>query len=139
MTTLQTMAPPIALPPSAPTAPAPAEVRRKVAKRMLPAPPVPAAVAPPSPAIQYRYDAFPGFPPRGDMQNTLHLHDQGHQAALRRHLGAPQTTVVIGEVPVAWNRDQRAGMRVPDLLVVFGVARAGVVREMDRADAGDVT
>ena len=64
------------------------------------------------------------------MQNMLHLHDQGHQAALRRHFGAPQTTVVIGEVPVAWNRDQRAGMRVPDLLVVFDVARTEVAREM---------
>lgn len=100
MTTLQTTAPPITRPPGTP------------------------------PPVKYRYAAFPEFPPRGDMQNMLHLHDQGHQAALRRHLGAPQTTVVIGEVPVAWNRDQRAGMRVPDLLVVFDVERAGVVREM---------
>ena len=130
MTIPPTTAPPTAMPPPiAPTAPSPAAALRKVAKRARLTPPAPAAVAPPPPA-QYRYDAFPGFPPRGDMQNTLHLHDQGHQAALRRHLGAPQTTVVIGEVPVAWNRDQRAGMRVPDLLVVFGVERAGVVREM---------
>ena len=64
------------------------------------------------------------------MQNTLHLHDQGHQAALRRHFGAPQTTVVIGEVPVAWNRDQREGFRVPDLLVAFDVDRAAVLMEM---------
>lgn len=118
MTTLQTMAPP-------PTTLTPA-ARPKIAKTATAAP---APVAPPPP-VQYRYAAFPGFPPRGDMQNTLHLHDQGHQAALRRHLGAPQTTVVIGEVPVAWNRDQRTGMRVPDLLVVFDVERAGVMREM---------
>lgn len=64
------------------------------------------------------------------MQNTLYLHDQGHQAALRRHFGAPQRTVVIGEVPVAWNRDQRAGFLVPDLLVVFDVDRAAVLMEM---------
>ena len=119
MTTLQITAPPPAtLPPTTTAHP-------KAAKTPLSAP-APAA----RPAVKYRYAAFPEFPSRGDMQNTLHFHDQGHQAALRRHLGAPQTTVVIGEVPVAWNRDQRVGMRVPDLLVVFDVERAGVVREM---------
>lgn len=105
----------------------------QVAPPTTPAPAAPPASAPAlaaPPARQYRYDSFPEFPPRGDMQNTLHLHDQGHQAALRRHFGAPQTTVVIGEVPVAWNRDQREGFRVPDLLVAFDVDRAAVLMEM---------
>ena len=74
---------------------------------------------------------FPEFPPRDDMQNALHLDDQGHQPALRRHLGAPQTTVVIGEVPIGWNiHTRREVIRVPDLLIAFDVDRALVVAEM---------
>ena len=74
---------------------------------------------------------FPEFPPRDDMQNALHLDDQGHQAALRRHLGAPKTTVVIGEVPIGWNiHTRREVIRVPDLLIAFNVDRALVVTEM---------
>lgn len=114
----QSTAPPQVAPATAPTHLAP----------VAPPAPAPADIAPP--ARNYRYDSFPEFPPRGDMQNTLYLHDQGHQAALRRHFGAPQRTVVIGEVPVAWNRDQRAGFFVPDLLVVFDVDRAAVLMEM---------
>lgn len=74
---------------------------------------------------------FPEFPPRDDMQNTLHLHEQGHQPALRRHLGNPDTTVVIGEVPIGWNiHTRREVIRVPDLLIAFGVDRALVIAEM---------
>ena len=74
---------------------------------------------------------FPEFPPRDDMQNALHLDDQGHQAALRRHLGTPQTTVVIGEVPIGWNiHTRREVIRVPDLLIAFDVNRDLVVAEM---------
>ena len=74
---------------------------------------------------------FPEFPPRDDMQNALHLDDQGHQPALRRHLGTPQTTVVIGEVPIGWNiHTRREVIRVPDLLIAFGVDRDLVVAEM---------
>ena len=74
---------------------------------------------------------FPEFPPRDDMQNTLHLHDQGHQSALGRHLGNPDRTVVIGEVPIGWNiHTRREVIRVPDLLVALDVDRALVVAEM---------
>ena len=74
---------------------------------------------------------FPEFPPRDDMQNALHLSDQGHQPALRRHLGAPQSTVVIGEVPIGWNiHTRREVIRVPDLLIAFDVDRDLVVAEM---------
>ena len=82
--------------------------------------------APEAPAGQ-----FPYFPPRDDMQNALHLDDQGHQAALRRHLGNPDTTVVIGEVPIGWNiHTRREVIRVPDLLIAFDVDRSWVVAEM---------
>ena len=65
------------------------------------------------------------------MQNALHLDDQGHQAALRRHLGNSDTTVVIGEVPIGWNiHTRREVIRVPDLLIAFDVDRAFVVAEM---------
>lgn len=120
---------PTAPPTVAPAMPLPTE--SAPAPMPPPAPAPTPAAAPPPPAVKkYRYDAFPDFPPRGDMQNTLYLHDQGHQAALRRHFGAPQNTVVIGEVPVAWNRDQREGFLVPDLLIVFDVARPDVLLEM---------
>ena len=72
---------------------------------------------------------FPVFPPRGDMQNPLYLHDQGYQAALRRYLGAPDTTIVLGEVPVGRDLSQRRGLRVPDLLVAFGVDRRRIVSD----------
>ena len=100
-------------------------------------------IAPPAPALvgaaaeaeaaparrQYQYDAFPDFPSRGDMQNPLYLADPAHQAALRRHFDAPDTTAIIGEVPVGWSRDQREGILVPDLLIAFNVDRAVVLAE----------
>ena len=43
---------------------------------------------------------FPVFPPRGDMQNPIYLHRPGHLAALSLHFGSPETTIVMGEVPV---------------------------------------
>ena len=70
---------------------------------------------------------FPEFPPRDDMQNPIYLHDPGHQAALRRHFGAPDTTVILGEVPVGWNPSQRQGLLIPDLLAAFNVDRARVI------------
>ncbi len=72
-------------------------------------------------------DKFPVFPPRDDMQNPIYLHDQGYQATLRRHFGVPDTTIVLGEVPVGWNPSQRRGLRVPDLLIAFNVDRAGII------------
>ena len=76
---------------------------------------------------------FPEFPPRDDMQNPIHLHDPGYQAALRRHIGAPDTTIVLGEVPVGWNTSQRQGLRVPDLLVAFDVDRAAIIEMQEYA------
>ncbi len=74
---------------------------------------------------------FPGFPSRDDMQNSLHLYDPGHMSAIRRHLGNPDTTVVIGEVPIGWNiHTRREIIRVPDLLIALNVDRALVVAEM---------
>jgi Uma2 family endonuclease len=41
----------------------------------------------------------------------------------------PETTIVLGEVPVGWNVSQRQGLRVPDLLVAFDVNRFGIIEQ----------
>ena len=71
-------------------------------------------------------DRFPEFPPRDDMQNSIYLDAPAHQAALSHHFGGPDTTVILSEVPIGRSVSQRQGLRVPDLLVAFGVDHAGV-------------
>ena len=94
-----------------------------------PAPPLPDAPASDDPT-PHGFDQFPAFPPRDDMMNPIYLHDPGHQAALRLHLGNPDTTIVLGEVPIAWTvRGARLGVRIPDLLVAFHIRRAHVLAQ----------
>ncbi len=87
-----------------------------------------------SKAIRQTTDAgtpekFPDFPPRDDMQNSLHLDDQAHQATLRRRFGNGDAIIVLSEIPVRWTPGQREGHRIPDLLVAFGVDRALAVEQ----------
>ena len=85
---------------------------------------------PDAPADAPRPVRFPDYPPRSDMMNTTHLHDAGNQSALRLHLGNPETTVVLGEVPIAWEvAGGRAGVRIPDLLIAFRILRARVIEQ----------
>ena len=71
---------------------------------------------------------FPDFPPRYDMQNPIYLGDPAHQAAVRRHLGFPETTIVLGEVPIGWRTTRRRrGLLIPDLLIAFNINRAGII------------
>ena len=72
-------------------------------------------------------DRFPEFPPRDDMQNSIYLDAPAHQAALSHHFGRPDTTIILSEVPIGRTVRQRQGLRVPDLLVAFGVEHAGVI------------
>ncbi len=72
---------------------------------------------------------FPVFPPRGDMQNPIHLHRPSHLAALSVHFGSPETTLVLGEVPVGRDLRQRRGLRVPDLIIAFGVNPAKIIAD----------
>lgn len=72
---------------------------------------------------------FPEFPPRDDMQNSLHLDDPAHQAALKRHFGNNDTTIVLSEIPVRQIPSQQEGHRVPDLLIAFGVNRTLAVEQ----------
>ena len=74
-------------------------------------------------------EVFPDFPPRDDMQNSLHLDDPAYQAALTQHLGNCDTTIVLSEIPVRWTPSQSSGHRIPDLLVAFGVDRAQAVEQ----------
>ena len=64
---------------------------------------------------------FPLRPRRGDMQNWIHLALPAHHAALVRHFGNPETTIVTSEPAVGWNLGQRVGLLYPDLLIAFGV------------------
>ena len=74
---------------------------------------------------------FPEFSPRDDMQNIFRLHDPAHIPALRTHFGNPDTTVVLGEVPIGWTATgERTGLRIPDLLIAFNIRRAAVVAVM---------
>ena len=70
---------------------------------------------------------FPDFPPRDDMQNFIHLYRPGHGSMLPRHFGNPDTTVIGGEVPVAWRPSQGPGVRIPDLLIAFNVSYAELI------------
>ncbi len=84
---------------------------------------------PPRTPLEYPDGKFPVFPPRGDMQNPLYLHLPGHLAALARHFGASDSTIVLGEVPVGWNVSRRRGLRIPDLLIAFNVNRARIIAQ----------
>ncbi len=72
-----------------------------------------------------RLEKFPDFGPRNDMQNPLHLHLDGHQTMLIRHLGQRETTLVLSEVPVFWYSSRNA--RIPDLTVAFDVNPAAII------------
>ena len=74
-------------------------------------------------------EKFPDFPPRDDMQNSLHLDQPAHQATLRRHFGSYDTTIVLSEIPVRRIPGQQEGHRIPDLLIAFGVDRAFAVEQ----------
>ncbi len=78
---------------------------------------------------------FPSFPPRDDMQNSIHLHEPAHQSALRRHLGNSGSTIVLSELPLAWHARQQRDYLIPDLLVAFNVNRADIL--MDKGYAID--
>lgn len=70
-----------------------------------------------------KLETFPEFPPRDDMQNALHLYDDGHQAILRRHYGITDSMIILSEIPVRRSPLQREGHRIPDLLIAFDVDR----------------
>ncbi len=70
---------------------------------------------------------FPERPRRTDMQNSLYRERPGHQTALIRHFGSPDTTLVFGDIPVGWSVSRQQGLLYPDLLVAFTVDVAAVI------------
>ena len=75
-------------------------------------------------------EQFPVFPPREDMQNFYYLYRQALPSALERHFGASEGTAIVCEAPVAWSPSQRQGLRIPDLLVAFGVHSPNVIAQL---------
>ena len=75
----------------------------------------------PAPPASASAAQFPEMPPRDDMQNIINLHRPGHITALTRHLGNPETTLVLGEIPLGWIPGEATGLLVPDLIVAFDV------------------
>ena len=73
-------------------------------------------------------DMFPDFPPRDDMQNYKHLTYPTLPTALHAHYGYSETILVVCEVPVSPSvGGPRLGVRIPDLMVAFGVAWSSVI------------
>ncbi len=82
-----------------------------------------------TPSHILRDKMFAEFPPRDDMNNPLYLHIPAHMASLARRLGFPETTLVLGEVPVGWlpTGDRRLVL-IPDLIVAFDVDPAAIIQ-----------
>ena len=73
-------------------------------------------------------ERFPDFPPRDDMQNYKHLSYPSLPTTLHAHYGYSETILVVSEVPVSQSvRGARLGVRIPDLMVAFGVAWSEVL------------
>ena len=72
---------------------------------------------------------FPTFPPRGDVQTFIHLTWPSIPPAIVRHLGYSETTLVVGNAPVAWNVVQtKEDVRIPELMVAFDVDCAAIFK-----------
>ena len=84
---------------------------------------------PPRKVLGHPDGKFPVFSSRADMQNPIYLYLPGHLSALARHFGNPDTTVVLGEVPVGWSVRRRRGLRIPDLTIAFNVNRPKVIED----------
>ena len=79
--------------------------------------------------IATKLERFPEFPPREDMQNPIYLYRPSHMTALALFLGEPETTLVLGEVPVSFSVRDREGVRIPDLTVSYRCDPALVIEQ----------
>ena len=75
-------------------------------------------------------DRFPDFSPRSDMQNFLHLYRQGHSILLERLFGNSDNTLVICETPVYPYISRSRDVRIPDLMIAFGVDVQRIIDEV---------
>ena len=72
---------------------------------------------------------FPEYPPRGDMNNPLYLHESSHMRSLAIHFGRDETTLVMSEVPISTTATIRREHRRPDLIVAFNCDRDLLIRQ----------
>ena len=63
------------------------------------------------------FQPFPEPPQRDDMQNWIHLNQDGKGAALVTHIGDRETTTTGSEIPVGPSLANRRDHRVPDFMV----------------------
>ena len=63
------------------------------------------------------FEPFPEHPPRDDMQNWIHLNQDGKGAALVTHIGDRETTTTGSEVPIGPTLANRRDHRIPDFMV----------------------
>ena len=63
--------------------------------------------------------AFPEFPPRDDMQNSIYLYQPAIVSALSIHFGSTEGVAVMCETPVGPSVNIRGDIRIPDLQVTF--------------------
>lgn len=69
-----------------------------------------------------RLPQFPDFPPRYDMQPFLHLHQHAIQSALDCHFKRAANPAVVGsQIPVSASLSARGDIRIPNLMVAFGI------------------
>lgn len=69
------------------------------------------------------FTRFPDYQPSEDTVTTFtHLNFPAYPAALARHLGSPETTIIISEIAAAlFPTESRDELRYPDLLIAFDV------------------
>ena len=65
-----------------------------------------------------KFESFPDFPPREDMQNWLYLNDSSILTSLTIHFANEPNVTVASEVPVGPSLPVQDDARIPDLLVV---------------------
>ena len=73
--------------------------------------------------------AFPEYPPRGDMNNPIFLHEPSHMRSLAIHFGNYESTFVLSEVPISPYATIRRENRKPDLIVTFDCDRDLLIRQ----------
>ena len=72
---------------------------------------------------------FPEYPPRGDMNNPIFLHEPSHMRSIAIHFGNYESTFVLSEVPISPYATIRRENRKPDLIVTFDCDRALLIRQ----------
>ena len=72
---------------------------------------------------------FPEYPPRGDMNNPIYLHEPSHMRSLAIHFGRDEKTFVMSEVPVSPSARIQREHRRPDLMVAFNCDRDLLIRQ----------